>query len=63
MNKCFADTGSCKILNVKSCNGCNFYKTEKQLEAENEKSLERLKSLDKPTRINIAEKYKMEGIV
>ena len=63
MNKCFADLGSCKILKVKKCEGCKFYKTEEQLEVEKKIVTKRLKSLDKPTRINIAEKYKIKGIV
>jgi hypothetical protein len=63
MNKCFADLGSCKILKIKKCQGCKFYKTEEQLENERKKSFKRLKSLDKLTRINIAEKYKIGGIV
>ena len=67
MTKCFADinTGSkgCRALKIKKCTRCNFYKTEEQAKKDREKALKRLKKLDKPTRLAIAEKYGLEGIV
>lgn len=33
MSKCFADKrGSCTALKQKNCEGCNFFKTQKQFE-------------------------------
>ena len=63
MNKCFADLGSCKILKVKKCEGCNFYKTPEEARISRKNAKKRLKSLDKTARIGIAEKYGVEGIV
>ena len=64
MNKCFADViGTCTVLKQKNCKGCGFYKTHTQVEISRRKALRRLKSLDKPTRMTIAEKYGVEGIV
>lgn len=61
---CFADAGdSCKVIGDKKCKGCGFYKTQIQLEISKKRALRRLKTLDKPTRLHIAEKYKVEGIV
>mgnify|MGYP001332556493 FL=1 len=63
---CFAQTkrGGCKALKRKyDCETCNFYKPIRDQELDQERALKRLKSLDKPTRIAIAEKYGIEGIV
>ena len=62
---CFASTGrGCKVLKRKyNCETCNFYKPIRDHELDQERALKRLKSLDKPTRMAIAEKYGVEGIV
>lgn len=64
--KCFADGGThCKLLKSgeKDCLVCGFYKTERDLQIGRLKALRRLRSLPKSTRMAIAEKYKVEGIV
>lgn len=67
MTRCFADVGAgrkgCSVLNKKDCFRCKFFKTEEQAKKDREKALKRLKKLDKPTRLAIAEKYGLEGIV
>ena len=63
---CFAKTprGGCKALKRKyDCETCNFYKPIRDHEIDQERALKRLKSLDKATRLSIAEKYGIEGIV
>jgi len=63
---CFAQTkhGGCKALKRKyDCLECNFYKPNRDHELDQERAIQRLRSLDKPTRIAIAEKYGIEGIV
>ena len=63
---CFAQTkrGGCKALKRKyDCLECNFYKPNRDHELDQERALKRLKSLDKPIRLNIAEKYQIKGIV
>lgn len=62
---CFASTGrGCKALKRKyDCLECNFYKPNRDHELDQERAIKRLKSLDKPARLAIAEKYKVEGIV
>ena len=62
---CFASTGrGCKALKRKyDCLECNFYKPEIDHQIMQEAALKRLKSLDKPTRLAIAEKYGLEEIV
>ena len=65
MTRCFADKAEdyCSALKEKKCEGCPFYKTVEQAKKDREKALKRLKKLDKPTRLAIAEKYGLEGIV
>lgn len=63
---CFAQTkhGGCKALKRKyNCETCNFYKPIRDYKLSQERVLKRLKSLDKATRMAIAEKYGVEGIV
>lgn len=62
---CFASTGrGCEALKRKyDCLECNFYKPIRDQELDQERVLKRLKSLDKATRLGIAEKYGLEGIV
>lgn len=64
---CFGKNGrGCKVLNAtakKDCLTCNFYKPERDHELDQEKALKRLKSLDKATRLGIAEKYQIKGIL
>ena len=63
---CFAQTkrGGCKALKRKyDCLECNFYKPNRDQELDQERAMKRLKSLDKPARLAIAEKYGLEGIV
>ena len=46
MDKCFADIdGECTALEVKSCDGCAFYKTEKQLATERQQTVKKLNKL------------------
>lgn len=66
--KCFADVGvkgakSCAALTEKQCDNCAFYKTVEQKRIDDMKTLKRLKSLDKVTRLHIAAKYQIKGIV
>lgn len=43
---CFAwDNGRCAVLRVMRCEGCRFFKTKKQLEAEQQRSEARQKKL------------------
>lgn len=63
---CFAKTPheGCKALKTKeNCLYCNFYKPIKDLELEQERAMKRLKSLDKATRLHIAEKYDIKGLI
>lgn len=63
---CFAQTkrGGCEALKRKyDCLECNFYKPKRDQELDQERAIKRLKSLDKPIRLNIAEKYQIKGIV
>ena len=62
-DKCFADTGSCKALKTKKCDGCNFYKSYVQSEISRKRAVRRLKSLDEPARLAITEKYNVGGIM
>lgn len=44
--KCFADKGKdCRVLNLKDCHGCGFYKTQEQLDESIKRSQKRLKRL------------------
>lgn len=64
--KCFADDGyHCVLLKggKKNCETCNFYKPTRNYELDQKRALKRLKSLDKATRLGIAEKYQIKGIV
>lgn len=66
MTKCyFNKDGGCSALKLKeqNCNNCSFYKTPTQVRLGREKALKRLKGLDKPTRMAIYDKYKVEGIL
>lgn len=63
---CFAKTprGGCKALKRKeNCLYCSFYKPVRDQELDQKRAIERLKSLDKATRLGITEKYGLEGIV
>lgn len=58
--ECFAlRKGRCTALNVKKCEGssCSFYKTEQQFNADREKSIKRIGSLDQVTQSHISETY------
>jgi len=65
--ECFAgNEKNCKVIKKgieKDCYNCNFYKPKRDHELDQERAIQRLRSLDKPTRIAIAEKYGIEGIV
>ena len=64
MEKCYFNVHGCTILKKKEdCQTCNFYQTPTQVRLSKENSLRRLRSLPKTTRLNIASKYKVEGIV
>lgn len=56
---CFAYGNSvkCFILEEKNCDGCKFYKTVSQLEAEREKAKKRISSLSPETQAYISDKY------
>lgn len=62
--KCFAEIGDkCKALNIKKCKRCNFYKTSEEARISRKKAKDRLKTLDKGTRMEIEQKYSVKGIV
>ena len=62
--KCFADKGNkCLAVLHKQCKGCNFYKTHEEARISRKNAKKRLKSLDKTSRIGIAEKYGVKGIL
>lgn len=50
--KCFADGVTCKILRVKECEGCKFFKTQEQFEEGKKINNQRLEYLSNKT-INI----------
>ena len=55
---CFAyKRNSCTALKVKQCEGCSFYKTKEQFELDQQRALERIRSLDAKTQERIFEKY------
>lgn len=68
-NMCFAlaqdmqgtrNENKCKILSVTRCVGfenCAHYRTQKQVDENNRKAKERLRSLDEKTQKHIEEKY------
>lgn len=63
---CFAKTprGGCKALKAKeNCLYCSFYKPVRDQELDQERAMKRLKSLDRPMRLAIAEKYNIKEIV
>ena len=54
--ECFAmEQGNCTILTDKfpTCRGCVFYKTQSQFEQDQSKALAKIKTLEKPTLINL----------
>ena len=53
----FDDDKKCKALNIKKCNGCNFFKTDLQLEKGRKKAEERLKSLPKEQQRHYKDSY------
>jgi phenylacetate-coenzyme A ligase PaaK-like adenylate-forming protein len=62
--KCFADAGlkgakGCAVLTEKQCDNCPFYKTVEQKRIDDMKTLKRLSSLDKVTKMHISEKYNL----
>lgn len=58
MDKCFAENNSsCRVLKIKDCNGCRFYKTKKEAEEGKEKALDRIMRLDEEVRRNIIDTY------
>lgn len=61
--KCFAEIGDkCKALNIKKCKRCHFYKTSEEARISRKKAKDRLKTLDKYTKVSIATKYGVKGI-
>ncbi len=58
-NKCYAFLGQkqCRILSVKNCPGCSFFKTIEQKKESLKKAFTRLASLDKVHQDYIADKY------
>lgn len=58
MEKCFAETGNyCKALKERQCEGCNFYRTRKEVEFSRDRAIKRIDSLPKTTRMYIYDKY------
>ena len=58
MEKCFADKDSyCSALNKKKCEGCNFFRTEEDLEESKNRAMKRIDSLSKTTQDYIYGKY------
>lgn len=61
--KCFADNDFyCSALKINQlkpsdCEGCNFFKTAEQIEKDKEKTMKRIDSLDKTTKVSIYERY------
>ena len=56
--ECFAYCfSSCKILKVKKCEGCGFYKTEEQFKNDRLKANDRIRSLDGDYMSYIMAKY------
>lgn len=62
---CFAeeDLKYCSILKEKDCYQCKFYMTKKEFNQRRKKATARLRTLDKTTRLSIASKYKVKGII
>ena len=57
---CFGlKNGKCKVLKEEKCEGCDcgFYKTKEQYHKDRQKALERLRSLDRATLLNINDTY------
>ena len=58
MDSCFAhDKKRCRILKIKECDGCSFYKTIEEVKEGRKKAIERIMSLDKVTRESIIRLY------
>ena len=58
MEKCFADKDSyCSALNKKKCEGCNFFRTEEDVQASRCIAKKRIESLDDTTQDYIYGKY------
>lgn len=53
----FKKDNGCTVLNRADCNGCAFFKTEKQLEEGRAKAMERVNSLPEDFRHYIKGKY------
>ena len=63
MEKCYFDMGGCTALKEKKCKGCAFYTTYTDLELSRGKAFRRLRNLPVVTRLMIAEKYNVGGIM
>lgn len=58
MNNCAFERGrECSALNVKTCEGCSFFKTKEELIASRERATERVNSLPPEQRSRIFNKY------
>lgn len=58
MKDCFGyDYGGCKALKSMKCEGCRFYKTQKQVDEGNKKAIDRILTLDKAQITAIQDKY------
>lgn len=56
--KCFADRDSyCSTLNKKDCKGCNFFRTEEDVQVSRRMAEKRIESLDSVMQDSIYEKY------
>lgn len=60
-NKCFGSNikNKCRVLDVRGClgDGCSFFKTEAQYQADKLKTYRRLAALDNVEQGHISEKY------
>lgn len=61
MQDCFAYRNQkCLVLKIKECDGCGFYKTLEQYQADRAKALERIYSLDEDRQKEIFETYHLK---
>ncbi len=57
-NKCAFDChGKCTALNEQKCIGCNFYKTEEELQEGRDKAVARVMKLEPEFKRYVREKY------
>ena len=57
----FAKESGCSILNRKNCEGCSFFKTEKEMREGRSKAMARIETLSPEHSHSIKEKYYGKG--